>query len=318
MKIKHVPIYQKDPDSSVDNEYPTGHNAFRQPCLHMIVGQRCAGKSYLTSKMLAQAKRDKTFDIIYIVTPSFNSNKAYFGKYIDEENVYEPTKDSISKVIERVDSDRDLWEEYLIEKEMYEKYKKDIKNKTYSFSDDEVIMYDSIGFLDGKKPEWKYSTEVPPRSLLILDDCLGSQAILQSSGLNRISTLNRHISPLKENHKDRSACGLAVIILTQTYRMQNGIGRVLRENLSELTLFLNRQEKQLNAIKEELANIVDEELFNKAYNYATKQKFGSLTVSFKPKCPSMTFRKNLNELIVMDELPCDGSCKNINKIDLKT
>lgn len=309
MKIKHVPIYQKDPDSSVDNEYPTSHNAFRQPCLHMIVGQRTAGKSYLASKMLAQAKKEKTFDVVYMVTPSFNSNKSYFGKYIDEENVYEPTKDSISKVIERVEGDRDLWEEFLVEKEMYEKYKKDIKNKQYSFSDDEVIMYDSIGFLDGKKPEWKYDKEEPPKSLLILDDCLGSQAILQSSGLNRIATLNRHIAPLKENHKDRSACGLAVIILTQTYRMQNGIGRVLRENLSELTVFKNRQEKQMDAIKEELANVVDEELFNKAYAYATKQKYGNLTVSFKPKCPSMTFRKNLNELIVMEELPCDGSCK---------
>ena len=89
--------------------------------------------------------------------------------------------------------------------------------------------------------------------------------------------------------------------------MQNGVGRVLRENLSELTLFLNRQEKQVEAIKEELANVVQVELFEKAYAYATKQKFGNLTVSFKPKCPTMTFRKNLNELILMEELPCD--CK---------
>ena len=307
MRIKHVPIYEKNPDSCVDNEYPTSHNAFRQPCLHYIVGQRTAGKSYLASKMLAQAKKEKTFDVVYMVTPSFNSNKAYFGKYIDEENVYEPTKDSISKVIERVEADRDLWEDFLVEKEMYEKYKKDIKNKQYSFSDDEVIMYDSMGFLDGKAPEWKYEREEPPKSLLILDDCLNSPAILQSSGLTRIATLNRHIAPLKENHKERSACGLAVIILSQTYRMQNGVGRVLRENLSELTLFLNRQEKQVEAIKEELANVVQVELFEKAYAYATKQKFGNLTVSFKPKCPTMTFRKNLNELILMDELPCD--CK---------
>ena len=307
MRIKHVPIYEKNPDSCVDNEYPTSHNAFRQPCLHYIVGQRTAGKSYLASKMLAQAKKEKTFDVVYMVTPSFNSNKAYFGKYIDEENVYEPTKDSISKVIERVEADRDLWEDFLVEKEMYEKYKKDIKNKQYSFSDDEVIMYDSMGFLDGKAPEWKYEREEPPKSLLILDDCLNSPAILQSSGLTRIATLNRHIAPLKENHKERSACGLAVIILSQTYRMQNGVGRVLRENLSELTLFLNRQEKQVEAIKEELANVVQVELFEKAYACATKQKFGNLTVSFKPKCPTMTFRKNLNELILMEELPCD--CK---------
>ena len=307
MKVKRVSIYDKDPDQCVNNEYPTSYHAFRQPCLHYIVGQRTAGKSYLASKILAQAKKEKTFDIIYCITPSFNSNQAYFGKYIDEENVYEPTNDSISKVIAQVEADRDAWEEYLVEKEMYEKYKKDLRDKKYSFTFDEVVAIENMGWLDGKKPTWKYEREEPPKSLLILDDCLSSPAILQSSGLNRIATLNRHIAPLKENHKERSACGLAVIILSQTYRMQNGVGRVLRENLSELTLFLNRQEKQVEAIKEELANVVQVELFEKAYAYATKQKFGNLTVSFKPKCPTMTFRKNLNELILMEELPCD--CK---------
>ncbi len=308
MKIEKVPVYQKDPDSCVNNEYPTSEHALKQPCLMMVTGQRTSGKSYLASKILAQAKKEKTFDIVYMVTPSFNSNKAYFQKYIDEENVYEPTKDSISKVIERVEADRDLWEEYLVEKEMYEKYKKDIKNKTYSFSDDEVIMYDSIGFLDGKKPEWKYEKEEPAKSLLILDDVLGSQAILQSSGLMKIATLNRHQAALKQNHKERSACGLAVIILTQTYRMQSGVSRVLRENLSHLVLFKNKQEAQMKAIREELANVVDEDLFEKAYNYATSKKHGSLCIDFAPKCNSRRFRKNLNEYILFEELQCE--CEN--------
>ena len=58
-----------------------------------------------------------------------------------------------------------------------------------------------------------------------------------SSGLTKIATLNRHIAPLNETHSNRSACGLAVIILTQSYKCQNGISRILRENLSLLTLF---------------------------------------------------------------------------------
>jgi len=305
MKIKKVPVYQKDPDKCVNNEYPTSEHALKQPCLMMVTGQRTSGKSYLASKILAQAKKEKTFDIVYMVTPSFNSNKSYFEKYIDEENVYDPTKDSISKVIERVEADRDEWEEYLAHKEMYEKYKKDIKDKKYSFTDDEVIMYDSMGFLDSKKPEWKYEKEEPPKSLLILDDVLGSQAILQSSGLMKIATLNRHQAALKENHKERSACGLAVIILTQTYRMQCGVSRVLRENLSHLVLFKNKQDAQMKAIREELANVVDEELFDKAYNYATAKKYGSLCVDFAPKCNSLRFRKNLNEYIKFDELKCE-------------
>ena len=305
MHLKQLKIYNSKVNEGVNNEYPTPENSFKQPCLQMIVGQRTSGKSYLTSKILEQADKDKTFDVIYIVTPSFNSNKAYFGKYIDEENVFEPTRASITEIIKKVEADRDEWEQFLERKKMYEKYKKDIKHKKIlSFNDMDLIHYLDAGFFDEKKPEWKYEKEEPPKSCLILDDCLGSGAISQSSGLVKLATLNRHIAPLKDNHSNRSACGLAVIILVQTYRMNSGIGRALRENVSLLTLFKNKQEKQLNAIKEELANVVDLELFDKAYEHATAEKYGNLTVDFVPKCTTKTFRSNLNELIMFDELPC--------------
>ena len=151
-------------------------------------------------------------------------------------------------------------------------------------------------------PTWKYSKEEPPKSLLILDDVLGSQAILQSSGLTKIATLNRHIAPLDKNHSGRSAGGLSVMILTQSYKMNNGISRVLRENLSLLTLFKNKQKKQLDAIREELSNVVSVDLFNKAYETATDEKYGNLTIDFNPKENKYIFRKNLNELLVFPEL----------------
>ena len=112
MKIKKLNLYIDNVPNGVDNLYPTPPDAFKQPCLQMVVGQRTSGKSYLTSVMLDQASRDKTFDMIYIVTPSFNSNRAYFGKYIKECNVFEPTKTSISEVICLVEKDRDEWEQY--------------------------------------------------------------------------------------------------------------------------------------------------------------------------------------------------------------
>ena len=49
--------------------------------------------------------------------------------------------------------------------------------------DDLIMMYDELGFLEGK-PKWKHETVEPPKSLLILDDVLGSPAILQSSDSN--------------------------------------------------------------------------------------------------------------------------------------
>tara|TARA_R110000851_G_scaffold321325_1_gene486638 strand:+ start:250 stop:1176 length:927 start_codon:yes stop_codon:yes gene_type:complete len=305
MFIKKVNSYDSTIENPVSNEYPTKENSFKQPCLHLIVGQRTSGKSYLTSKILAQTHKDKTFDRIYIITPSFNSNKSYFGKYIKEEDVFDPTKDSITKVIEGVEADRDAWEAYLQKEKDYKKFKSEIHDKKIHISDEDVITYMEHGFFDKKKPEWKYKSIEPPKSLLIMDDVLGSPAILQSSGLTRIATLNRHMAPLEQNHSNRSACGLAVIILCQSYKMQSGISRVLRENVSLLTLFKNKQEKQLEAIKDELANVVDVECFNQAYETATSEKHGSLTIDFTPKTPCKTFRKNLNEFIVFDKL---GGC----------
>ena len=304
MKKETVNCYNCKINNGVDNLYPTPPASFKQPCLQMIVGQRTSGKSYLTSKILEQANRDRTFDVIYIVTPSFNSNKAYFEKYIDEENVYEPTKGSILDVIKRVEADRDEWEDFIKKKQMYNKYKKDSKLKIDHIDEDDLVYYHQSGMLDDtfQIPTWKYEKEEPPKSLLLLDDVLGSPAILLSSGLTKIATLNRHIAPLQENHSGRSACGLSVIILSQSYRMNNGISRILRENLSLLTLFKNKQKKQLDAIREELANVVDVELFDRAYETATAEKYGNLTVDFNPKETKYTFRKNLNELLVFDEL----------------
>ena len=302
MKTKKLPVFNKNPEEGVSNEYPTSQYAFRQPCLWYISAVRNSGKSFLASKFLAQAKKDETFDKIYMITPSFKSNEAYFGKYIDKKDVFEPTRDSISLVIEQVEKDRDEWEKYLEEKKAYKEFKHKMENGQV-IVDDQLLMYYEMGFLENREPKWKYKYEEPPKSLLIMDDILGSPAIATSSGLMKIATLNRHIAELQTNYKGRSACGLAVIILSQSYRMQSGqgIGRSLRENLSLFTMFKNKQPKQYQAIKEEIGSVVDSDKFDKAYQYATAEQYGSLTTDFKPKCETLTFRNNLNEALVFED-----------------
>jgi hypothetical protein len=301
MKTKKLPIFTKDPETGVSNEYPTSKLAFRQPCLWYISAVRNSGKSFLASKFLAQAHKDETFDRIYMITPSFKSNEAYFGKYIKKEDVYEPTRESISQVIASVEADRDEWEKFLAEQKAYKDFKGKFMTTGAQLNDEMLLMYYDMGFLD-REPKWKYKTVEPPKSLLIMDDILSSGAISASSGLMKIATLNRHIAELQQNYKGRSACGLAVIILSQSYRMQNGqgIGRSIRENLSLFTMFKNKQPKQYEAIKEEIGSVVDMDRFDKAYQYATAEKYGSLTTDFKPKCDTLTFRKNLNEAIIFE------------------
>jgi hypothetical protein len=295
MKTVKLPVYNQDPEKGVSNEYPTSNDAFRQPCLWYVSAVRNSGKSYLCSKFLAQAKKDKTFNKIYMITPSFASNRAYFGKYVDEEDVYEPTKESINQVIQRVEKDRDEWEDYQAKLKIHKEFIKDLRENSHM--EDEALLYYS-DYMD--KPTYKYDS--PVKSLLILDDVINSPAISQSSGLGKLATLNRHVAPLKEDYNGRSACGLAVIILSQSYRCNQGIGRLLRENLSLFTLFKNKQEKQIMAIEEEIGSVIDLQKFRDAYSKATTEKYGNLTIDFNPKCSEKTFRKNLNECIIFPEL----------------
>ena len=80
--------------------------------------------------------------------------------------------------------------------------------------------------------------------------------------------------------------------------MPQGISRTLREQITHLMLFKNKQERQLKTIKEELGSALDEEKFTLAYELATEKKFGHLICDFNAKEPHMTFRKGLDTYIV--------------------
>lgn len=310
---KKLSKYGKDTDpvQGVSNAYPTPKDSISQPCLLGVFGLRNSGKSYACSKIVAQCQKDKTFDRIYIVTPTFLSNVAYFGKYINEEDVYEPTRDAIDKVIECVEQDCLEYEQFLVMLEDYNQFIKKIKSKKDTFTDEEIFLFTEYGWLNDdynmERPKWKYDIERVPTSLLILDDVLGSP-VVHSNSFTKCSIMNRHISPLSKPIGDRSAGGLAVIFNSQTYSMNQGISRSLRENLTHMIVFKNKQQKQLDKMMDELAGSVDAEKFMKAYNYAIQDKHDSLLVTFKPSCPTKTFIRNLNEAIVFKEDEKECKC----------
>jgi hypothetical protein len=224
--------------------------------------------------------------------------------------VFEPNRDSIKQVIESVEQDRDDFERYLQELKDYNEYMTKMKSKKDLFTDEDIFKYDQLGWLETTpdRPTWKYKKVRAPQSLVILDDILGSQ-VVHSPYFTKVATLNRHIAGLKEPYGERTACGLGVIFNSQTYSMNQGVSRVLRENLTHMVIFKNKQEKQLQKMIDELAGAVDEVKFMEAYNYAIQDKHDSLLVSFKPHCPTHTFKRNLNELIIFDEDKKECHCK---------
>ena len=311
---KKVSLYGKDcePKQGVSNAYDSVmQGGIDGNCLCGIFGLRHSGKTWVCSKIINQAQKTNVYDRIYLITPTFLSNKSYFGKHIDEEDVFEPNRDSIKQVIESVEQDRDDFERYLQELKDYNEYMTKMKSKKDLFTDEDIFKYDQLGWLETTpdRPTWKYKKVRAPQSLVILDDILGSQ-VVHSPYFTKVATLNRHIAGLKEPYGGRTACGLGVIFNSQTYSMAQGISRTLRQNLTNMIIFKNKQQKQMDKMIDELAGSVDAEKFMEAYNYAIQDKHDSLLITFKPHCPTHTFKRNLNELIIFDADKTECKCKH--------
>ena len=307
MKTKQLKIFGKDcqPKQGVSNNYDTRDEMVNHPVLMFVSAVRNSGKSYTCASFMNQCKKDKIYDRTYIICPTYVSNREYYQDHINDEDVYEPERISIQEVINKVNDERDQWQEFL---HMLERYEQLVKTGLENVSEEELFDLFVEGIIDMEsnliKPTWKYNKDGvplrPPQSCLILDDCLGSKAI--GPDLTKLATLNRHVAQIKSESKHnagRTACGLSVIILSQTYRMVGGLGRAVRENLTDLILFENKSEKILKCIKEEMCSCVSEEDFDLAYDYAVQERYDNLLISFYPKDEKYRFRRNLNELIII-------------------
>ena len=327
MKVKKIKEYSKSPKESISNQYDTKKHMFKEPGIKLVIGTRGTGKSYTTAKIMLEAKKDKLFDVTYFITPTFDSNKAHWSQFdIAEENVFYPNRDAIEKVLNRIETERDEFEDFLVEMEIYERFKRETKNKdTISKMENENLMeYMNMGYVGENghinnkltRPEWKYkhiSGKIrPPTSLLVMDDVLGSTALSQSEAFTKLCIMNRHIAPLSEAFDNRQALGCSVIMLAQSYSAQQGIPRACRENATDLILFKNKQKDAMKKIKDELAGAVDEAEFETAYNYATKGKHDNLCISFNCDCPTKRYRKNLNEFIIFESAEKECVCPKKN------
>lgn len=318
MQIKKLKEYNSEPKDSIANRYDTKKHSFIEPGIKLIIGQRNSGKTHTAVKLLMQCQKENLFDNILLITPTYQSNASFWKQFdIPEENVFYPSRDAIQNVINRIEADRDDFENHLVELELYERFKRETKNKNTiaRMEAENLNEYMNMGYINENgyimnkivKPEWKYehiSNKLRPvTTALILDDVLGSTALASTEAFTKLCIMNRHIAPLSQPFGNRQALGVSVFILAQSYTGQNAIPRSCRENATDLILFENKQKQQLKKIKEELASAIDENQFQQAYDYAIQKKHDNLTISFSG-CPEKRFRRNLNECIVFEKCNC--------------
>ncbi len=318
MKIKKVAnIFSTKPKDKFSNDWKTSKYMFNHPQLHLITAPRGTGKTYLMSKVILAGIEENLYDRIFLISPTAKSNKKQIQDLkIAEEDIYEPTIEAIQLIMNEVEAERDEYQKYLDELAIYQSI---INNKNNDFTDADLEVIDEI-MIDGElvKPEYKRPNPRRPQCICILDDILNTPVMSNGSSINRLFTINRHIAPMR----DGGALGLGVLILTQTYSTSQGHGlsRGLRENLTELTIFQNKQEKQLDKMISEFGGAISEKTFRDAYDYAIREDFDNLTISFgRLECETLRFRRNLNEFILFPEAVKTCKCKEkIKKIDLKT
>jgi len=306
MKIKTVKnIFSQVPKSKFDNNWPTSHYQFNHPQLHLITAPRGTGKTHLMSKIVLSGIKEKLYDRIFLISPTAQSNmKQLQDLNIQEEDIFPPDVNAIQNVINEVEAERDEYQKYLDEMKVYQSI---LNNKNNDFTDEDFELIEDMMFEDKLvAPKYKRKNPRRPQCIVILDDILSTPVMSQGSSFNRLMTINRHIAPMR----DGGACGLGVIILTQTYSTTNGHGvsPMIRSNLTELTIFKSKSQPQTQKMISEFAGSISEDQFRQAYSIAIKEDYDNLTVSFgRLACPTLRFRRNLNQFIIFpeDEKVCE-------------
>jgi hypothetical protein len=267
------------------------------PKLHTLClasGKRGGGKSVAVANFLKIAYDKGYYDKIFLITPTYESNRSIWDIcYIEEENVFEPTKTVLANIKELLKAEREEWDAFLYKKEEYENFISDIRKKTIDIIDDDTLLkYLTKGYLEMgyKKPQWKYRKEVMPRLAVICDDSIGSDLLLPSAGLTKFVISHRHHA---------KGMGISVFMLVQSYCGigNNGVARGIREQITLLLLFKCRDEAMRKKIHSEIGSDIDLDKFDKFFDYATQEDFGFLMIDFAPKNKERVFRKNFNEYL---------------------
>jgi hypothetical protein len=263
----------------------------------MLVAKRQSGKTCATTNFLKILKNMDRLDRVILISPTYANNSHYFeGLPLDEENdVIEPTIDAAQIIMDKVNEEGKLYDQYFEDLEKYKELMKLIKNKDVNINDinDTLFINETL-----EKPTYKYMRNGKPYKPIIVaffDDCQNTMAFSPKSKVSYLTIKHRHVG--ETIHK---SIGVSLIYATQNYTSNSGgIPRTIRGNVTILCVFKNKNIKELNLIAEECSGECDSEKFMEVFEKATSDDYGFLCIDFnrKKEHPSM-FRKCWNEWLI--------------------
>lgn len=274
--------------------------AMAHPYTLLCAGVRGAGKSTFVSSMLRKFKDAKCVHRVFLISPTYESNKHLWEGLVEKEDVYqEPTVASLDAVVHAVEEEVSQFRKWVTGKKIFERFKKHeddyIEGRVDTIDKEIVSAALTSGILQvDKYPPYKTWGDIQrPLLTLIIDDCQNSQMFAastkQKNGLSSLCIRSRHIGGLEYG-------GLSLCLLLQNYKSQQGVlSRSLRQNTTCMALWGYRDKGLSKDIYAEMASDLTEEEFHAAYEYATSgEKFNCLFVEFSPQ---LRLRRNFDEIL---------------------
>ena len=298
---KHAKIVLP-PDSRY--EIKTPDHLFCHHVIFLAVGPRGASKTTKICNYLRMMRQANKLDRLLCVSPTITSNQALIRSLgVQPEDCFEPTKDATKKVLAVVNEERDAYQDFLDKEDAYHAYQKAINSHTPIDQLDAYTLLDATdAWGNPKKPVSRYGHR--PMIAVFFDDCQSTPA-LGARAFSRMCLTHRHVGALKyekgggRSGERKGALGISIFIAAQNFKASgSGVRREIRNNCTQLCLCgKSKDAAEKKAIYKSVSGNITEEQFNRALDYATKDRYDSLVIDFHPKSPSKRLRKNFDEYI---------------------
>jgi len=311
MNIVEKPIKGfNTPLKNSKNNYPqsTNPNAPRFFFNMLGIASRGGSKTYTTTRLIKDFEEHDLVDNdgikhplrTFLISPTANANKILKNlKSLNEEDIYDNYSDSNLKgIIDEINETKEEVMKYKLYVEAYRLVMRTPKNKIPELMKKRpeiVKILEENDFKDPKEIDIEYR-EIPV-NIIILDDCVGSNAFSRKSQNMLVNYL------IKNRHSWVSYC-----ILSQSVK---AIPRTIRMNCNVFLLGKFASKKVvLEDMYEEISNVLTQEEFEKIYDYATEgEKYGMLIMD----CSGDTkrFYKSYDTELVLQSVAQKKSNNNI-------
>ena len=306
IKDKRVQI-QIPPNSRC--EINTSDNMFKHHINMLCCGKRNSGKSILITNYLRMMQDENCLDRLFVISPTIESNKALIDSLnVKPEDIYDPDERGVVELLlEAIDLERDRYVGELEKIKRYTQFQKLLKSDIPVGCIDADLLIEFSDYLDNSSlepPQLKYGHR--PFLHCFVDDCQ-STALFRDKMFHHLAIRSRHVGimPYKKNDPEMcGALGISIYIAIQNFTAGNSgsCPRCVRNNVTQMAICgTSKDEAELMNIYKSVAGEIPYDKFMAAYEYATKETYGSLIIDLNPKKTALSkFRKDFNEYIILD------------------